>query len=48
LAAEEARLEIIEILAESKKFNFLLIDRWGKTTLDIIKWNPEIAGEQYK
>ena len=39
LAVSENKTEIIEYLAKCKKFDMNLKDRWGKSTLDLVKWS---------
>lgn len=48
IAASEDRVKILEYLSHNKRFNFLSRDRWGKSTLDIMKWSKEIPEEAKK
>ena len=46
LAVAQNQIEIIEYLALSKKCNFCIKDRWGKTALDLIKWSDQMSSSQ--
>ena len=41
IAAAEGNVDIIDLLADSKRYNFYQKDRWGKTAFDIVKWSEE-------
>ena len=48
VAASEGRVNILEFLSENKRFNFLSKDRWGKSTLDLLKWSKDISEDAKK
>ena len=41
VAAHEGRLEILTFLAQSKRYNFFIKDRWGKQAFDLIRWSDK-------
>ena len=43
IAVASNKIEIIEFLAKSKKYNFQTKDRWGKSPIDLIKWSDQIS-----
>ena len=43
VAASENMIEVIEILIQCNKFDFRRQDRWGKSTIDLIKWSDTIS-----
>ena len=43
LAASCGRVEIVDYLAQSKRYDFSMKDRWGKSPLDIIKWSDKFS-----
>lgn len=46
LAVAQNQFDIIEYLALSKKCNFNIKDRWGKTALDLVKWSDQLSSSQ--
>ena len=47
LAAAEGHEAIVRFLAHTKRYNFKVEDRWGKSALDIIKWSDKF-GQPFK